>query len=189
MQFKIDGVELFTLNKAFHDNRGYFIEVFKESTWPNRPVQSNASYSKRNVVRGLHYQLGEHAQEKWVQVLSGRIIDVILDIREGSPTFGTVDQIELTPGSGIVKIHKNLAHGFWALEESVILYHCSSEYKPSHEGGINPLSPGLDLPWLQEQDLIVSEKDLKSQEWRDYEKNVLRNSAFTHLYDRGGQGL
>lgn len=169
------GVELLKLNRRFDDARGYFIEVYKQDEWPSM-VQSNCSFSSPNVVRGLHYQKGENAQGKIVQVVSGRIVDVILDIRPGSDTFGQVVTYELTPGSGVVTIDPLLAHGFWALEPSVVLYHCTKKYAPSFEGSINPLSEGLSLPWLHLADsLIISDKDRAATKWRDYETSLLVN--------------
>lgn len=165
--FKINGIEFLELNKVYPDNRGFFLEVFKNSTWPDMK-QSNMSFSNKGVVRGLHYQVGEHAQQKIVQCVQGKILDVILDIRPSSPTFGMVETVELTPGNGAVSIHQDLAHGFWALEDSLVLYHCSKEYAPDFEGGINPNSKHIDLPWYNESDLIISDKDQSSPYWRSY---------------------
>lgn len=159
------------LNRKFEDNRGFFIEVFKTGTWADK-VQSNASYSHANVVRGFHYQLDPQAQGKIVQVLSGKILDVILDIRPGSPTFGQIYSVELTPGSGVVEIDPYLAHGFWALEPSLVLYHCTNVWNPKLERCINPMSEGLDLPWLHQDHLIISDKDKDGQQWRDYVKSI-----------------
>jgi dTDP-4-dehydrorhamnose 3,5-epimerase len=184
MKYEIDGVELLTLNKVIPDSRGFFMEVFKESTWPEIK-QSNVSFSKAGVVRGLHYQKGEHAQGKIVQVLHGKIIDVILDIRVGSPTFGTLVAIELTPGNGVVKIHPDLAHGFWAVEDSTVMYHCTKEWAPSFEGCINPMSEGLETPWLHETNLIISDKDRQGQTWRDYVEECLRNDFANYCTKRG----
>lgn len=170
MQMK--GVELVKLNRLFPDERGFFIEIFKASTWPEMK-QVNSSFSHTNVVRGFHYQKGEHAQQKTVQVLSGKILDVVLDIRPGSPTFGEIYKIELTAGNGALKIDSDLAHGFWALEPSIVVYHCDKEYAPQFEGCINPMSEGLDIPWLHQSDLIISEKDKNGQTWREYETSVI----------------
>lgn len=167
----MEGVELLELNKKYSDDRGYFMELYKQSSWPEK-AQTNGSFSYTNTVRGLHYQLGEFAQTKYVQVFWGKIIDVVLDIRPNSKTFGKLFQIELTPGSGVLKIDSKLAHGFWALEPSVVIYHCDKEYSPSNEGCINPLSEGLGFPWLQSNNLIISEKDMKGQYWRSYEDSI-----------------
>ncbi len=165
------GVELIKLNRLFEDSRGYFMELFKSSTWPVT-MQVNSSYSHKNVVRGFHYQVGEHAQQKVVQVLSGRIIDVVLDIRPNSSTFGKIYKIELTPGNGALKIDSDLAHGFWALEPSYVVYHCDKEYAPQFEGSINPMSEGLDIPWLHQKDLVISDKDMQSLSWRDFNESI-----------------
>jgi dTDP-4-dehydrorhamnose 3,5-epimerase len=178
MKYEINDIELLSLNKMIPDSRGFFMEVYKESTWPENK-QTNVSFSKAGVVRGLHYQKGKHAQQKIVQVLQGRIIDVILDIRVGSPTFGNLVAIELTPGSGAVKIHQDLAHGFWAVEDSIVMYHCSKEWAPSYEGCINPQSEGLETPWLHETNLIISDKDKQGQAWRLYVEEMLTNHSST----------
>lgn len=170
MQMK--GVELMELNRLFEDERGFFMELYKSSTWPEMK-QVNSSFSQKNVVRGFHYQKGEFAQQKTVQVLSGKILDVVLDIRPNSPTFGSIYKIELTPGTGVLKIDSDLAHGFWALEPSFVVYHCDKEYAPQFEGCINPMSEGLDIPWLHQSDLIISDKDKKGLTWRDYENSVI----------------
>lgn len=171
----IAGVELVQdLNRQFSDNRGYFLETFKAGKWPDM-VQTNVSYSHANVVRGLHYQLNPEAQGKIVQVVAGRILDVVVDIRSESPTFGRVETYELTPGSGVLIIDKNCAHGFYTLEPSVVMYHCTKEYSPGLERSINPLSEGLYLPWTGKQDLVVSDKDLKAPTWREYVQKLIDN--------------
>lgn len=140
------------------------MEIFKESKLAELGLpklkQVNTSFSKKNVVRGLHYQTGETAQGKLVQCLSGNIIDVVVDIDPASPTYKKVEVFRLIPGQGAVYAPPNVAHGFWALEDSVLLYACTEEYSPGSEGGINPFDRTLELPWLKEQEaFIISEKD------------------------------
>lgn len=163
----IDGVKFIEkFTKKHPDQRGFFMEIFKDSRLKQLGLPSmkqiNTSFSKKNVIRGLHFQTGEHAQGKLVQCLSGNILDVVVDINPDSPTFKKVNTFRLVPGQGAVYVPPHLAHGFWALEDSVLLYACTEEYAPGSEGGINPLDRKLDLPWLEKQEsFIISEKDRK----------------------------
>lgn len=150
--------------RVFTDERGYFFEVFQQDRYAAAGipplVQDNASLSKKNVIRGLHYQLPPHAQGKLVGVTRGCVWDVAVDIRVNSPTFGQWFGIELSAEN-----HKQLyippgfAHGFCVLsEEADFYYKCTDVYAPGSEGGIAWNDPALNIPWPVKQP-ILSPKD------------------------------
>ena len=153
--------------KVFGDARGYFFEAFNqrefdEKVGPVRFVQDNESKSRYGVLRGLHFQKGEHAQAKLVRVVSGSVLDVAVDLREGSSTYGKWHAEELTgENHRMVFIPRGFAHGFAALSEEVVFqYKCDNFYSPSAEGGIAWNDPGLGIDWrLPEADILLSEKD------------------------------
>jgi len=148
--------------KVFPDNRGYFKEIFKESDFKKMgiptPLQANVSFSRYGVVRGLHYQLPPKEQGKIVTVIKGRIIDVAVDIRKKSKSFGKHVQAELSEDNHyMLWIPPGFAHGFQALESSTIVYFIThNEYSPPHERCVNYSM--IDWPI---KDVIVSEKDSK----------------------------
>ena len=148
----------------YHDDRGHFFESFNLQSWHNQGfsnnfVQDNQSFSKKGVVRGLHFQLAPYAQGKLVRVISGLVLDLALDLRPDSPTFGKYELFELDGASGtMVYIPEGFAHGFAALEDSVFHYKCTGQYNKSSEAGIVWNDPNLDIPWGVESP-IVSEKD------------------------------
>lgn len=152
---------------VFGDSRGYFFESYnKEALADVLPetefVQDNESRSVRGVVRGLHYQKGEHAQAKLVRVVSGRVLDVAVDIRQGSPTFGKYAAVELSgENHRQVFIPKGFAHGFSVLsEDAVLLYKCDSVYCPDSQGGIAWDDPDLGIDWrIPHDEAILSDKD------------------------------
>lgn len=153
--------------KKFPDERGFFMELVKDSNVKNLGIpelkQINTSFSKANVVRGLHFQRGDKAQGKLVQCLSGHILDVVVDIDPKSPTFRRVEVYDLKPGQGAVYAPPQAAHGFWAIQDSIVVYACTEEYAPNSEGGINPFDRSLELPWHKVQSsFIVSAKDRNS---------------------------
>ena len=153
--------------KVFEDSRGYFFESYNEKTAIEegvtmRFVQDNQAKSSYGVVRGLHYQLEPHAQTKLVRVLQGRILDVAVDIRKGSPTFGKVYAIELSEENKMqLLVPKGFAHGYSVLSKtSVVMYKCDAFYNKSAEGGINPLCEELNVDWgIPKDKMILSEKD------------------------------
>ena len=153
--------------KVFGDARGYFFEAFNqrefdEKVGPVRFVQDNESKSRYGVLRGLHFQKGKHAQAKLVRVVSGSVLDVAVDLREGSSTYGKWHAEELTgENHRMVFIPRGFAHGFAVLSEEVIFqYKCDNFYSPSAEGGIAWNDPGLGIDWrLPEADILLSEKD------------------------------
>ena len=153
--------------KVFGDARGYFFEAFNqrefdEKVGPVRFVQDNESKSRYGVLRGLHFQKGEHAQAKLVRVVSGSVLDVAVDLREGSSTYGKWHAEELTgENHRMIFIPRGFAHGFAVLSEEVVFqYKCDNFYCPAAEGGIARNDPGLGIDWrLPEADILLSEKD------------------------------
>ena len=151
--------------RVFGDNRGYFFEswsqrVFDEAVGPVRFVQDNESKSRYGVVRGLHFQRGEAAQAKLVRVVSGRVLDIAVDIRRGSPWFGQYVACELTGDNHRqFFVPKGFAHGFAVLsEEAVFQYKCDRFYDPSQEAAIAWNDPALGIDWgLPPEEIIVSE--------------------------------
>ncbi|MEJ1221490.1 dTDP-4-dehydrorhamnose 3,5-epimerase [Sediminicola sp. 1XM1-17] len=155
---------------VFEDERGLFYEAYQKNRFDDYVgdkvnfVQDNVSFSKKGVLRGLHFQRGNSAQAKLVHVIKGKVLDVIVDIRQGSPTFGKHVKIELSAiNRKLVYIPKGLAHGFLALTDEVIFaYKCDAYYDPKSEAGILYSDPGLGIDWeMAEDSLILSEKDLK----------------------------
>lgn len=153
--------------RVFGDGRGYFFESWNEREFnkliaPLQWVQDNESKSCYGVVRGLHFQKGEHAQAKLVRVVSGRVLDVAVDIRPGSPTFGMHVAVELSgENHRQMFIPRGFAHGFAVLsQEAVFQYKCDNFYCPGAEGAIAWNDPALAIDWrLPEADIILSEKD------------------------------
>ena len=165
---EIEGVVILE-PKVFGDERGYFFESFSqrdfdEAVRPVRFVQDNESKSRYGVLRGLHFQLPPFAQSKLVRVVSGRVLDVAVDIRRGSPTFGRSVAVELTgENKRQLFIPRGFAHGFSVLsEEALFQYKCDNFYAPQCEGAIAWNDPALGIDWrLKPEDTILSEKDKK----------------------------
>lgn len=160
---------------VFGDGRGYFFESYSQRDFdarvrPVRFVQDNESRSKYGVLRGLHFQRGEHAQSKLVRVVQGRVLDVAVDIRRGSPTFGRHVAVEL---SGDNKrqffVPRGFAHGFAVLSaEAVFQYKCDNAYAPDSEGAIAWDDPDLGIEWqLAPGDVILSPKDSRHLRLKD----------------------
>jgi dTDP-4-dehydrorhamnose 3,5-epimerase len=154
---------------VFEDDRGYFFESFNqkefdEKVGPVRFVQDNESRSQYGVVRGLHFQRGEHAQGKLVRVVVGSVLDVAVDLRPGSPTYGKHVAVELTAENHRqFFIPRGFAHGFSVLSETAVFqYKCDNLYCPSSEGGIIWNDPDIAIDWrIPVSDVIVSEKDTR----------------------------
>lgn len=150
-----------------NDARGYFFESYNESVFLQqgidlRWVQDNQSSSQYGVIRGLHFQAPPYAQTKLVRVLSGSILDVAVDIRKGSPTYGAFFSIELTAeNKKELLVPKGFAHGFAVLSEKAeVLYKCDQFYNKASEQGIFYADPSLAINWMIKADsAIVSEKD------------------------------
>ncbi|TGD58656.1 dTDP-4-dehydrorhamnose 3,5-epimerase [Flavobacterium humi] len=154
--------------KLFHDDRGFFMESFNENTFEKGVgqkvhfVQDNQSFSSKGVLRGLHYQTGEHAQAKLVRVLSGEVLDVAVDMRPESPTYGQSFSILLTgENQKQLFIPRGFAHGFLVMsEKAVFFYKCDNFYNKESEGGVIYNDPALHIDWqFSEKELIISEKD------------------------------
>lgn len=153
--------------KVFEDARGYFLESWSQRDFdatvrPIRFVQDNESKSRYGVLRGLHFQKGRYAQSKLVRVVSGQVLDVAVDIRVGSPTFGRYVACELSgENHRQFFVPRGFAHGFCVLsEEAVVLYKCDNPHMPSEEGAIAWNDPALGIDWgLPEADILLSEKD------------------------------
>jgi dTDP-4-dehydrorhamnose 3,5-epimerase len=166
---------------VFEDSRGFFFESFNEKIFVRegitRPfVQDNQSRSGYGVVRGLHYQLSPHAQSKLVRVLSGKILDVAVDIRKGSPTYGRHFAVELSAeNKKQLYIPHGFAHGFSVLSETAdVLYKCDAFYNKESEGGIRYNDPVLQIDWkIPAGKEVVSEKDIQNPLFVDCKNNFV----------------
>lgn len=154
--------------KVIADERGYFMESFNEMTFqlgigqPVHFVQDNQSFSSKGVLRGMHYQTGSHAQAKLVRVLSGEVLDVAIDIRPGSKTFGQhVSLLLSAQNQKQFFIPRGFAHGFLVLSDNAtFFYKCDNFYNKESEGGILFNDPNLDIDWnFPTNELIISDKD------------------------------
>lgn len=161
--------------KVFEDNRGYFFEAFSEKEFFEKVreikfVQENESLSKKNVIRGLHFQKGTYSQSKLIRVVKGRVLDVAVDIRKGSPTFGKHVAVELSEDNHLqVFIPRGFAHGFAVLsDEAVFQYKCDNYYAPGHEGAVAWNDPDLDIDWrIPAEEVILSAKDQNNPRLKD----------------------
>ena len=153
----------------FKDSRGYFFESFNQKKFNELTrlnvqfVQDNQSKSTKGVLRGLHFQLGSHAQAKLVRVLEGKVLDVAVDIRPNSKTFGQHVAVELTSENETqLFVPRGFAHGFVVLSETAqFFYKCDNYYHKLSEGGIMYNDPHLAINWrLPSEDLLLSDKDL-----------------------------
>ena len=160
--------------RVFGDERGYFFESYSERDFtqavgPVKFVQDNESKSRYGVLRGLHFQKEPYAQAKLVRVVSGAVLDVAVDLRKGSPTFGRHFSVELTgENHRQFFIPKGFAHGFCVLSKEVVFqYKCDEFYHPEAEGGIAWNDPDLAIDWrLPASDLILSPKDQKHPDFK-----------------------
>lgn len=157
--------------KILRDDRGYFMESFNEKTFENGVgqkvhfVQDNQSFSSKGVLRGMHYQTGEYAQAKLVRVLKGEVLDVAVDIRPGSPTYGQYESVILSgENQKQFFVPRGFAHGFLVLSDTaVFFYKCDNFYNKESEGGIMYNDATINIDWgFPAENLIISEKD-KSQ--------------------------
>lgn len=166
IQTEIKGVVIFE-PRIFTDARGYFFEtynenVFKEAGIDAKFVQDNQSKSSYGVIRGLHFQKGEHAQAKLVRVLQGTVLDVALDLREGSETFGKHVAVELSSENNRqLFIPRGFAHGFSVLSETAVFaYKCDNFYCKESEGGLNCADTDLGIDWgVPVESACISDKD------------------------------
>jgi dTDP-4-dehydrorhamnose 3,5-epimerase len=155
-------------NTVFNDERGYFFESFNAGRFHKATgvkvefVQDNQSHSVRGVLRGLHFQKGEFSQAKLVRVLKGEVLDVAVDLRKSSPTFGQHYSVILSETSQTqLYIPRGFAHGFLVLSDEVdFFYKCDNFYNKASEGGIIYNDPQININWqMQPDDLIISSKD------------------------------
>ena len=161
--------------EVFGDQRGYFFESYSQARFdaavrPVRFVQDNESKSRYGVLRGLHFQKGEYAQSKLVRVVAGRVLDVAVDIRRGSPTFGKYVAVELTAENRRqLFIPRGFAHGFSVLsEEAVFQYKCDNPYAPQAEGAVAWDDPDIGIDWrLPAEAILLSAKDAANPRLRD----------------------
>jgi dTDP-4-dehydrorhamnose 3,5-epimerase len=171
---------LLVIKPAIHtDSRGYFFESFNQGVFKKEgisflPVQDNESKSVKGVIRGLHYQLKPFPQAKLIRVVTGKILDVALDIRKDSLTFGKWFGIELdSENKDQLLIPHGFAHGFSVLSDTAIIqYKCDNLYNSQYERGINLNDPSLDIYWkLGSTVPVISEKDLAQPLMSDAETN------------------
>ncbi len=175
-RLEIPDVILIT-SKAFSDERGFFMESYKESEFKANGInfefkQDNHSKSSKKVLRGLHYQLEPYAQGKLVRVITGKIFDVAVDIRRGSPTFGKWVSAELSEDNKkMLWIPPGFAHGFLALEDNTnVLYKSTNEYNKESERGILWNDPEIGIKWPFDNPLL-SDKDKKHPVLKDADIN------------------
>lgn len=155
--------------KVFKDERGYFFESYNLNAFSKfgincQFVQDNQSYSKWGVLRGLHFQKGEYAQSKLVRVMSGEILDVVVDLRPESSTYLENYSIKLSSENKLqLFVPKGFAHGFVTLSENaVVMYKCDNFYHPDAEDGLMYDDPKLNIDWMvAKENLIVNQKDLQ----------------------------
>lgn len=165
-ELEIKGVWLIE-PKVFTDERGYFMESFKKELFEQHIgkvdfIQDNESKSTKGVLRGLHFQKGEYSQAKLVRALKGRVLDVVVDIRKNSPTFGKHVAVELTEDNKRqLYMPRNMAHGFVVLsDEAIFSYKVDNAYSPQHEATLAYNDSKVNIDWvLDEEELILSEKD------------------------------
>jgi len=161
--------------EAFGDSRGYFFESFREDIFqkhagPVRFVQENQSKSSYGVLRGLHYQKPPYTQGKLVRCIQGEVLDVAVDIRWGSPTYGQHVAVKLNDKNQYqLWVPRGFAHGFAVLSETAVFsYKCDQYYAPKYEAGILFNDPALNIDWLiPENKLVLSEKDSKQPLFND----------------------
>lgn len=162
--------------KVFVDARGYFFEsyskrVFDSEVSPVEFVQDNESCSSRGVMRGLHFQRPPYSQAKLVRCVRGRVLDVAVDLRKNSPTYGRHVAVELTEENHLqFFIPRGFAHGFAVLSETAVFqYKCDNYYAPEAEGGISIQDPTLAIDWKMDiHDAILSEKDMHHPLLKDF---------------------
>lgn len=170
----VDGVYVIS-PKVYEDARGYFFESYRQDEFekhvgPIEFVQENESKSSRGVLRGLHYQKGEWSQAKLVRVISGRVLDVAVDLRKASPTFGKHVMVELSgDNKRQLFIPRGFAHGFFVLsDEAVFAYKVDNVYAPASEASVRYDDPELGIKWpLDGIEPLLSAKDLAGRSFKD----------------------
>ena len=173
-QTDIEGVYIIE-PRVFTDPRGYFVEAWQKAEFEEHIgkvdfIQDNESKSSRGVLRGLHYQQGEWSQAKLVRVIKGRVLDVAVDIRRSSPTFGRHVAVELSEDNKLqLFIPRGFAHGFLVMsDEAVFTYKVDNAYAPHAEAGILWNDPELGINWpIRADEVITSDKDMKQPLLKD----------------------
>ncbi len=172
-QLEIQDVIL-VVPKVFEDERGFFLEGYKKSEFEKNGIniefnQDNHSKSSKGVLRGLHYQLAPKAQAKLVRCIRGEILDVAVDIRKNSPTFGKWVSAKLTEDNKcMLYIPEGFAHGFVVLSDTAeLLYKASNEYSKEHDRGILWNDPDINIKWDIDFEPVLSEKDKKQPRLKD----------------------
>lgn len=167
--------------KVFGDERGFFLESYQKSTFFKNGIavdftQDNHSKSKKGVLRGLHYQTPPYAQAKLVRCSKGKILDIAVDIRKNSQTFGKwIGEILSEENKNMLFIPEGFAHGFVVLsDEAELLYKASGEYSPTNDRGIKWDDPDININWNIDFKPLISEKDAK----QPYLKNIKEEDLF-----------
>ena len=174
MQLLQTGIEglIEIIPNVYSDNRGWFFEFYKQAPFHINGItypfeQENVSFSKKGVVRGLHFQREPHCQAKLVTVLSGKVLDVVVDLRKGSSTFGQHHVVELNSTKhNLLMVPDGFAHGFAALEDSLFLYKSSNQYNRESECGIRWNDPDLNIQWPFANPFL-SEKDAELPSFKE----------------------
>ena len=169
--------------KVFEDNRGYFFESYNQKTFSEEGVeinfvQDNQARSSYGVIRGLHFQHNPRAQTKLIRVLSGQIIDAVVDIRKNSPTYGQAYTILLSAeNKKQLLVPKGFAHGYSVISETAeVFYKCDEFYHKETEGGISWNDPSLAIDWkIPREKILVSEKDTNYSLFRDSDYGFVYN--------------
>lgn len=172
---KIEGVYILE-PRVFQDSRGYFFESFSKREFEEAIgevdfVQDNESCSTKGVLRGLHFQKPPYSQAKLVRCVVGKVRDVAVDLRKGSPTYGEHVAVELSEDNHLqFFIPKGFAHGFEVISDVAIFqYKCDEYYHPEAEGGLDPFDENLNINWITiKEEAIVSEKDKKHPKFSDF---------------------
>lgn len=175
IQTEIPGVVII-VPKLFGDERGYFMETWSQKDFDEKVakinfVQDNQSYSHYGVLRGLHFQKPPFTQSKLVRVIQGKVVDVAVDIRKGSPTYGKYVVVELTGENHLqFFIPKGFAHGFVVLSDTALFqYKCDEFYHPESEGAIMWDDPDINIDWrIPTGDIALSAKDARHQYLKDF---------------------
>lgn len=184
MKIKETGIEglVELIPSVYSDDRGWFLEFYKESVvkgygLPSRFPQENMSYSKKGVIRGLHFQHAPFAQGKLVAVIKGKVLDVVVDLRRDSATFGKVHTCILDDQQhNVLMVPEGFAHGFASLEETIFQYKCTNVYSKQHESGIVWNDPDLNIQWPVTNP-IVSDKDAQLPTFSE----LLRSSLISQI--------
>ena len=162
--------------RIFRDDRGYFLETYREDSLtnyglPTNFIQDNQSFSTKGVVRGMHLQLAHYGQIKLVRAVTGKVMDIVLDVRKGSKTFGKYYRCLLDSKLGnMLYVPSGFAHGIAVLEDAVFSYKCSEYYHQPSEAGIVYNDPELNIDWGI-QNPIISDKDRKLPTFKEFSEN------------------